>query len=1161
MRRRNMGSKTVKRAITWAMVLMLSFSAGMSSMGTMTVYAVDSHVEDCDLEKERVESGAERFNDQESSKDPAAEAALTKAEEAKAAVDEAEKTVEDLQKTIDSLDVENKTEAAGKKGTGEESSTGTVKSAEDAAAAAEKAAAEAKKTTDQAEAKKEEISKTAEDYNKTFDGNQQAADGVTAEDLTSVKGEGGAAGTDLNDYVKDQAEEAKKKRQEAEANLKEALKGDSATDKVLTDSGEEKTVGELVGEVDQAAADAAKAADDAQRAVDQANQNVADAKVRYNAYAMMYGLPLYGETEVTYIYDAAGFEKAGITDAALQAEIQKQAADREAVKAGKEEIAKTDIVKLGEEIQNAKDTADTALVTAEDAAAAAREAAKAAEDAKELLTNEEKTGSVDRANAAAEEATDAEVKAAEAEKADAEKAVKDASDKKAEVEADQAKTEAEQDKIIADKTKEKSDCEADLKTVNDTIKEQEKKKTDAEKIIDDLEDEGFLSLGTAEIDKARSIAGTPVGKRNKYLGHKVTQEDIDKANATIKKYNDAKADKKSAESELTDKKAEKTDLEKKITDADSAIAAARQTKQAAADAADAAQKELDAANTVLQKKEKAYQNQADARDKRVEQADKAYEEMLKNGTSDIIDSVKKALSDSSEGINQVEYDRELNDWANTTFDKYDEVKVNWKIWETAAEIAKIYDDAKDVRRWMDDAYNASKVEKIFNYLGVTQWAVSTEQREAAMDAIIKAYRENMTEYEKQLAAIQAQDAKNSATASETKAEQMAASAEAAKNAAVEAENAIRESRDTIADAEKTYEDAKDRLADVKEAAKNIKASSTLDLQRLFEEIQRAEQKVKDTEQSLKEAIAAKNAAENFKKWADSLITDQYMRAYVQAETDENGKKTPLTENLKNYDTANDKVISRPTSDFICVSKGTSSVKVPYTIYRDYVNLMYQKDFDAKPEGKGISTGSTMDVIYWAVDAGGKLTGEYFTSVDELTKGSRYFIGYTFKHEKDGYHIDGLMYQYEDKGGEPSASPSESPSISPSESPSANPSESPSATPSTAPSISPSTAPSTAPGGGDGGSTGNTVIIEEQEVPLAAVPADAPAVLGVRREAQDEEPAVLGVRRGADQAVLGKRRSPGTGDSTEIFAWAGTMALAGAAAAVSGFRLVRKKEEE
>ena len=370
MRRRNMGNKVVRRAITWAMVLMLSFSAGLSSIATMTVYAVDNRVDDCELEKERVDSTAERFKDEETSENPAAEAALAKADEAKSAAEDAAKTVENLQKTIDGLEVEKKVEAAGAKGTGETESTGAVKAAEDAAASAEAAAGTAAKTAAESETKKDEISKIAEDYNKTFENNQSAADSVTAEGLTSVKGENSASDTELDKYVEEQAKAAKEAQKEAQAKLEEALKGGSADDKVSTVDGE-KTVKELVGEVDQAAADAAKAADDAQAAVDQANQNVADAKVKYNAYAMMYGLPLYGEKDVTYTYDADSFAKAGITDAALQAEIQKQLVDRNAVNAGKEEIKNADITALENEIQNAKTTADTAQKTAKDAVKAA----------------------------------------------------------------------------------------------------------------------------------------------------------------------------------------------------------------------------------------------------------------------------------------------------------------------------------------------------------------------------------------------------------------------------------------------------------------------------------------------------------------------------------------------------------------------------------------------------------------------------------------------------------------------------------------------------------------------------------------------------------------------------------------------------------------------
>lgn len=128
-------------------------------------------------------------------------------------------------KSIDGLEVEKKVKAAGAEGTGETESTGAVKAAEDAAASAEAAAGTAAKTAAEAEAKKDEISKIAEDYNKTFENNQSAADSVTAEGLTSVKGENGASDTELDKYVEEQAKAAKEAQKEAQAKLEEALKG------------------------------------------------------------------------------------------------------------------------------------------------------------------------------------------------------------------------------------------------------------------------------------------------------------------------------------------------------------------------------------------------------------------------------------------------------------------------------------------------------------------------------------------------------------------------------------------------------------------------------------------------------------------------------------------------------------------------------------------------------------------------------------------------------------------------------------------------------------------------------------------------------------------------------------------------------------------------
>ena len=67
------------------------------------------------------------------------------------------------------------------------------------------------------------------------------------------------------------------------------------------------------------------------------------------------------------------------------------------------------------------------------------------------------------------------------------------------------------------------------------------------------------------------------------------------------------------------------------------------------------------------------------------------------------------------------------------------------------------------------------------------------------------------------------------------------------------------------------------------------------------------------------------------------------------------------------------------------------------------------------------------------------------------------------------------------------------------------------------------------------------------------PAPAPQVLGARRVAGGGD--VLGARRGLDQAVLGKRRAPKTGDSLAIFVWIAALiaTLGGSIACVIGLK--------
>lgn len=317
---------------------------------------------------------------------------------------------------------------------------------------------------------------------------------------------------------------------------------------------------------------------------------------------------------------------------------------------------------------------------------------------------------------------------------------------------------------------------------------------------------------------------------------------------------------------------------------------------------------------------------------------------------------------------------------------------------------------------------------------------------------------------------------------------------------------------------------------------------------------------------------------NYAGWNKILNNEDHEDQYtlVYAQKDENGNA--VWENKKAFDTTDEDVKSRSEGSFIEVSEGSkksnkdADIKIPESVmiaFVDYMSRNYQASnlkgltknekltqqaAGGGTQGKGIAIGeseaekgvsATMPEIYWEVNEDNYyLTEEYHESIDELVEGKTYFLGYTFKVEGDGYHIDGYLFKHNGEAKRVIFKVPTTPDV-----PTPTPGDEPTPTPPT---------PGDEP-------TPDVVIIPDAPVALAAAPVAADngaAVLGARRTDGDAtEAAVLGARRGTEQAVLGKRRKPQTGDTAALNAWMAAMTMAAGAAGISGTKLAKGKKKE
>ncbi len=1023
----------------------------------------------------------EKYRNEENSNDKDAKEMTDAANRAKEAAEEASKMLDAVNQ-----EVEKAEEAAREADTAANNAQSAVEPANKAAgkadAAANNAQADAKSFVEDAGTYNDKVT---EDQKKINNEIQVVEETLT---VTVVDEENQEHTKTLDEYVEEKknvAEEAAKKAHDA---LGEALAIDA--DEATAD------VVKKVDEVKAAAEKAQKAADEAKAEYDKADAAYWEFIKTYDHYAMMYNLPLYGKTEITYT--DLDVRNAGITSRLIE---------QKTLESQRKDILNANLEELGKTIESQADTIKDLSETVD----AAQKAAVEAQEVADKLVNGEKnaeTGTetenetvletkglkdyVKDVNAAYREAADHYVKPAKKQEEEAKKELDQAkkgqemvnAEQNAIIEEQEGLKGQEQDKVTAKEAEKKALIEGKEYKDSQNFIEKANKKT------------GALGWGDSELEKNQKII-------KKGAGHKYTQEQVDAAKAYVAKYEEAQKYVKDTDAKVKSLDEEIAKANANITDAENKIAAANNVMQSKQNEVDVLVNNL---NQFTANREAAEA----VREQYVQEIQKVLNDENEKAKEELIEAIKKELEADSLGVNQVEFDRDLNAWAN-----------EW--WQLASI------DAHLIRDYMNDEYATNdKMYELINHWGLTQWIAGTEKTEKVMELAIEAYRKQMKENEERLATIEAYLAKTDAEETKIEAGQKLNQLLKYVKTASDAEEKLDSANAALLDAQITYNTAKAKLEATQNEVANVTFNS-ITLADLMKKIDEATAVLEKAGRALLDAQNSAQLAENYNNWAQKLISDQYTNAYAQ-KTEEGLANS----NYWEYDMTDEGVQSQGSGNFVQVSDKDKQVVIPYEVYRSYLTSLYNKYPQSaikETYGKGISTGGSMQVVYWLMDENDKLTGEYTLDENALISGKRYFIAYALKVENDGYHMDGYVFDFtrneevipggnEENGG------------------------------------------SNANGGNGGTIVGGGTLTpavlgaqrESQPITVATEGAD---VLGATREKENSGD-VLGATRAPETTgdVLGENR-PQTGDDTNARGAAAGAAVSGLL--LAGYMAVKKKE--
>ena len=603
--------------------------------------------------------------------------------------------------------------------------------------------------------------------------------------------------------VNDQSKVASDSADKAKSALEKVQSG-SKVDQVVgkTEDGSDKTVGSYVNDTVQAAKAANDAVDVAETEVTKADDKYTATVKEYNKFAMMYGKAIYGAAEgkgYSDEYTDADFMAAGF-------DLEKDADVIAEIKANLRIDTQKAAIEADNKIDDIKLDAlgqqiSDAQAQMSEAQGNLAAAKKAADAASHTVNDAFKAVTNDDKTGYADVARENAAIVFDGEAFVAE-ARKDAEEK---AEIKECRT-REYQNVVAEK-------ENVCRNADAHIKSEQLVKEDQDKII----------AANAKILK----------------DEKTTLEDYAKAKAEIEKANNRKAD------------------------ADGIISGLEEAKKMAEQAVEKAAADLKTATDDYNDAQNKFNEKKAAQDARNAEADEAYEEFKAKAASNIRKDVANVLKAYSDSINQAEYDKALDAWANQQIDYYMNIINQGENW----------DDANKVIEGIVKTYDKSGLTDIINESMGLQGTEGKSYGQYLTINVINFLREEMPEYEKTLATIDAKFALEQANSAANSISEKKAEVDELKTEIKSAQSTLYKANVGLTNAKKEYEDAVARLNELKDGT----TVSEISLDDLLKQIEIAQAEVKSAKENFEKAKVARDEATKCAETALKLM-NQYNEA-------------------------------------------------------------------------------------------------------------------------------------------------------------------------------------------------------------------------------------------------------------------------------------------